>query len=49
MALSKTKLKKEIEGVEAALDALAETIKKCEDGILVNNIVLESFRKQLEI
>ncbi len=47
MALSKTKLKKEIEGVEDALDKLAETIKKCEDGILVNNIVLESFKTEL--
>ena len=47
MVLSKTKLKKEIEGVEDALNTLAETIKKCEDGILVNNIVLESFKAEL--
>ena len=46
--LSKTKVKKELDATEAALSKLRETIKRCEDGILVNVLVADAFRAELE-
>ena len=46
--LSKTKIKKEIEAVKKSIAQLQETIQKCEDGILVNEIVLNAFENKLE-
>ncbi len=45
--LSKTAIKKEIEHVKKSISQLQETIKKCEDGLLVNEIVLNAFQARL--
>ncbi len=47
MGLSNTKLKEEIEGVKEAIKKLLETKQKCEDGVLINQIVLEAFENKL--
>ena len=46
--LSNTRIKKEIEAVKEAIKKLIETSKKCEDGVLVNNLVLDAFNAALE-
>ena len=48
MALSRKKIKKEIENVEKSIKSLEETLIKCQDGIEINTIVLEAFQKELE-
>lgn len=45
--LSRTKIKKEIESVKKAIETLKETKQKCEDGLLVNEIVLKAFEDAL--
>ena len=45
--LSNTKLKEEIDATKKAIESMKETIKKCEDGIEVNRIVLEAFALEL--
>ncbi len=45
--LSRTHVKKEIEATKKAIESLKETIKKCENGILINKIVLEGFETYL--
>ena len=45
--LSRTKVKEEITSTKKALESLKETIKRCEDGISINKIVLEGFETYL--
>ena len=45
--LSRTKIKVEIDATKKAITSLQETIKKCENGILVNQIVLKAFEDAL--
>ena len=46
--LSKTKLKAEIDATKKAIESMSETIRKCENGILINSIVLEAFKNELK-
>ncbi len=45
--LSRTKVKAEITATKEAIESMKGTIKKCEDGILVNKIVLNGFETYL--
>ncbi len=45
--LSRTKIKAEIENTKKAITSLQDTVKKCEDGILINQIVLKAFEDAL--
>ena len=45
--LSRTRIKEEIAATKEAIKKLQETAKRCEDGILVNEIVLAAFEMEL--
>ena len=45
--LSKQKLQAEITSTKAAIKSLQETMSKCEDGILINQLVLQCFEEAL--
>ncbi len=45
--LSKEKLQTEIDATSAALKSMKDTIKKCEDGIIINEIVFAAFKAEL--
>ena len=45
--ISNSRLKEEITAVKTALSNLRETIKKCEDGIWLNELVLKTFEDAL--
>ena len=41
-------LKKEIEVCNSAIVSMEETIKKCQQGILIQNMVLQKFKEELK-